>query len=1183
MKARQGQLTTSTQDQLPFYRIGVDVGGTNTDAVLFNHNAPVGLPAKRVNTDDTAADILHVVNEVLRTSEVGPDQIQYVGIGTTVFINALVSRDARLDKVFTVRIGAPCADAVAPYEDWFLTDDPWLPHELINAINAGYEIIEGGYEITGPVIIPLDTAKLEAIARRTLPGGDLAHVKTIAISGMNSTKYPNQEIQARDIMCKINTELKVTLSHQVLDADLLSRENAAILNCALMSLHQDFCKKIREGLADTFPPEVEFYLTRYDGTSEPIRETLSDVFPVLTAGSGPINSLVGGATITQLEDAMQVDAGGTTMEFGATKDGKPLSVTKQHDIACVPMYMRKPVTVSVQLGGGTEIDITKYDEQYSKDRFAKLSIGNNIVKKGMCFVGDVEGAVVTFTCIALKVLPNLNIQGADKSNLDGLDAEACRLSYERIMRMIAKDIHKQWLMLAHKPRHVVLVGGAAQLCNQELLQKALSTCFDESEIAQSEKIKLKVVIPENSFVGVANAIGAAKVSVSCTRKICLEMPDFVTDEQSTDIEKRDAFLDQQAEHLLVSALDGLKLKGGDASKGVYNQKPSRTHIPYSNLMILRCEVSSPIISKHQRLEPKPSITSVLSHTELLQEFPSVAVDDRIKMASELSVHRFEYTDAKEQKTSEERRQKLRRHIQLQLKNIDDNNPPCRLYLHHGDDHINQLDKRRLCRIADGADVLGSGGGGPAKMGYRMLHTSLRVDKKLEIAELDWLDDDATAIGLMMFGNGAAASEKIGARHGGRLVIEQMEREIGRRIDAIVPPEFAGFNAMVPLWVGAELGLPVMNCCGAGRAWPSINYFTFSVMGQAYYEKEAPFNYIAVVSDGFRVATLRCKTLSEFNAEITEIVQKMGNSVIVALLPMYGHQVKKWCIPGAITIAEKIGQSLEKGRYSIHDNPLAPLDKLIRFTLTDYLPKDNNIIFCTGVVAEAPDTVQVKGDYTANGKIIITETLSDTDTQGYGRSPRIPKQYHLAYKNETLFLHEYHKVETEEKGKMKGVLGKELHSAPDLIIIINRHGNRAVPVECVDYGMQVSIIKLKAPKKLYTSEMQHVIARQLFSVSAELTPKKPRSHHGELGSLELSPNTSSSSSESNSLFNSPRHRLAFLGHSQPNKPRASSHPEERKNIVRKTSKRLSAPIQRKEPVFRSADGEICDNYKQNLAN
>src|SRR2546421_826873 len=144
-------------------RVGIDVGGTNTDAVLMDGNRPVEW-VKMNNSADITAGIVAALNQLLAQTHVATDQIGAVMIGTTQFTNAVVQR-RDLAQVAAVRLGLPATQSLPPMVDW--------PDDLREAVGNCHFLAHGGFEFGGRGVAPLHEAKLRpirgGIRPRTIP------------------------------------------------------------------------------------------------------------------------------------------------------------------------------------------------------------------------------------------------------------------------------------------------------------------------------------------------------------------------------------------------------------------------------------------------------------------------------------------------------------------------------------------------------------------------------------------------------------------------------------------------------------------------------------------------------------------------------------------------------------------------------------------------------------------------------------------------------------------------------------------------------------------------------------------------------------------------------------------------------------------------------------------------------
>lgn len=182
-------------------RIGIDVGGTNTDAVLLD-GASIVAAVKTATT----ADVLSGVRQALRdvTAGAGTADIAAVMIGTTHFVNAVVQR-RELGRVGAIRIGMPAAASLPPFCDW--------PADLAGLVRGPVHMVEGGHDYDGRPIMPLDERAVAEAARAMRAGG----IASIAVCSIFSPLDPAMELRAAAIIRDTHPEADVTLSHQLGD------------------------------------------------------------------------------------------------------------------------------------------------------------------------------------------------------------------------------------------------------------------------------------------------------------------------------------------------------------------------------------------------------------------------------------------------------------------------------------------------------------------------------------------------------------------------------------------------------------------------------------------------------------------------------------------------------------------------------------------------------------------------------------------------------------------------------------------------------------------------------------------------------------------------------------------------------------------------------------------------------
>jgi N-methylhydantoinase A/oxoprolinase/acetone carboxylase beta subunit len=445
-------------------RIGIDVGGTNTDAVIMA-GPNVLASVKSPTTSDIASGVINAIRTIIQKAGVQTSAITAVMIGTTQFTNAFLERK-RLVEVGVLRLCLPATTSVPPMVDW--SDD------LISAVGRHHYFAHGGMEFDGRVLSPLrETEIVDAVRDMKRRGVD-----SIAISSVFSPISADQELRTAEIVRNEHPDALLTLSSDIGRLGLIERENATIINASLSQLARNIVSAFSRALAE-LQITAPFYVSQNDGTL--MSSDYVERFPVLTFASGPTNSMRGAAYLTRHKEALVVDIGGTTSDVGVLSHGFPRESAVSAVVGGVTTNFRMPDVASIALGGGTQVQCA---EDGSLKGIGPQSVGFRLPQEGLVF----GGSTLTTTDI---VVAAGHAELGDRQLVKHLDAKLVNAAEDRIHAMLEDIIDRMKTSKQDLP--VVLVGGGAILVSREL--KGCS----------------EMVIPENS--GVANAIGAAMAQV----------------------------------------------------------------------------------------------------------------------------------------------------------------------------------------------------------------------------------------------------------------------------------------------------------------------------------------------------------------------------------------------------------------------------------------------------------------------------------------------------------------------------------------------------------------------------------------------------------------------------------------------------------------------------------------------
>jgi N-methylhydantoinase A/oxoprolinase/acetone carboxylase beta subunit len=331
-------------------RIGVDVGGTNTDGVLLDpstgrilawHKTPTTAPDPSEGIAATIRHLLDASSTEGRRSISPHGDVASVTVGTTAFVNAVVERDAtRLERVAVLRLCGPFSKHVPPCVDW--------PAELRGLVLGYHALVKGGLEVDGGLIGDVDEGEIVEVFCKEVKARGIRAVVVDGVFSPIDVAERQEERAAEVVRRELGPGCDVVCSMEVANLGFLERENAAILNAAILRYARrtirSFRRPVRE-LGMTCP----VFVTQNDGTI--LSGDMAARLPIRTFSSGPTNSMRGAAFLIQGqgqgqrgdegsegEAMMVVDIGGTTTDVGLLlPNGFPRQQAAYSELAGVRM------------------------------------------------------------------------------------------------------------------------------------------------------------------------------------------------------------------------------------------------------------------------------------------------------------------------------------------------------------------------------------------------------------------------------------------------------------------------------------------------------------------------------------------------------------------------------------------------------------------------------------------------------------------------------------------------------------------------------------------------------------------------------------------------------------------------------------------------------------------------------
>lgn len=311
-------------------RLGLDVGGTNTDAALVDGQSVIAV-AKAPTTSDIARGISTAIEALRTAAAFAPRDITAVMVGTTHFTNAVDASD-RLARTAAIRLGLPATAGLPPLTDW--------PPALRAAVGGLGYLCHGGHDYRGRAYADFDAPEFLRAVDDALAHGATA----FAISSVFSPVNVEFELRAAELLHARLPDVPVSLSHEIGGLGIIQRENAAVINAALQRLAADVCRELEATVRDA-GIAAPVYLSQNDGTVMGIEYARN--YPVATFGAGVTNALRGAAYLAGVQNCIVIDIGGAATAVGVVDGGAPRTVIGGGRVAGVEMSFRRPDVITV--------------------------------------------------------------------------------------------------------------------------------------------------------------------------------------------------------------------------------------------------------------------------------------------------------------------------------------------------------------------------------------------------------------------------------------------------------------------------------------------------------------------------------------------------------------------------------------------------------------------------------------------------------------------------------------------------------------------------------------------------------------------------------------------------------------------------------------------------------------------
>lgn len=337
----------------------------------------------------------------------------------------------------------------------------------------------------------------------------------------------------------------------------------------------------------------------------------------------------------------------------------------------------------------------------------------------------------------------------------------------------------------------------------------------------------------------------------------------------------------------------------------------------------------------------------------------------------------------------------------------------------------------LALIADGAGILGTGGGGDPHLGHLLSREAVRRRGPVRLVTADELPDDARIVSVAGMGAPAVSNEKLPSLEGLLAAVRALDAVSGTSATYIVATEIGGINALLPFAVAAELGLAVVDADLMGRAFPQLQMAMPTLFGIS----AGP---MAIADEKGNVAvvnTIDNMWMERFGRVLTV---EMGAQSMLAFFSMSGAQLKESTVTGSITLSQNLGQALADARVQHQDPVGAVVDRL-----------DGRLLMSGKVTGIDRST---EGGFTRLTAIVE------------GQVDGLPASLQIQSQNEHL---------------VAMIDGQIQALTPDLIMVLDSGTGQPITTEALRFGLRVSVIATACDPRYRTPEGLDLVGPRAF--------------------------------------------------------------------------------------------------------
>ncbi len=409
-------------------RLGVDVGGTFTDLLLFNEqNSELRLLKTPSTPQDQSVGIMNGISQLVADTGISPSEINNLLHGTTVSTNIVLEEKGAkvgllVTKDFEQVLHLARSQTPGPLAGWMIMEkpDPLADLELTRGIPERINA-------RGDVLTPLDENAARQAVRELIDAG----VESITISLLHSYANPEHERRLRTMIEETGTEIPISLSSDILpEFREYERTLVTVMNAYVGPSMRRYLANFEDKLKSIqFSPHVN--IVRSDGGLMSVQRASDS--PVHTMLSGPAGGVSGAAFVAGLagyENALGFDMGGTSTDVSMIQNGAPL-ISRQTSLGYYPIKVPSVEVHSVGAGGGSIAHVPMTGAL----RVGPESAG--AVPGPACYGKGGTQPTVTDANLLLGRLPPRLLDG----HMD-LDIKAAEEAVGNVARALSLDLHQ---------------------------------------------------------------------------------------------------------------------------------------------------------------------------------------------------------------------------------------------------------------------------------------------------------------------------------------------------------------------------------------------------------------------------------------------------------------------------------------------------------------------------------------------------------------------------------------------------------------------------------------------------------------------------------------------------------------------------------------------------------------------